>query len=84
MLSLDDISAVLIEQSQIKKLFGEIAVAQDCLTVEQVDRLLDLQTRTAVQLGEIMVQLQLLDFELVLMNLEEYLAVVADEKADNA
>lgn len=84
MLSLDDISAVLIEQSQIKKLFGEIAVAQGFLTVEQVDRLLDLQTRTAVPLGEILVQLQLLDFELVLMNLEEYLALVADGKADNA
>ena len=54
------------------------------MTVEQDDRLLDLQTRTAVPLGEILVQLQLLDFELVLMNLEEYLALVDDGKADNA
>jgi hypothetical protein len=83
MISLDDVSAVLIEQPQIKKPFGEIAVAEGFLSVEQVDRLLELQKKTAVPLGEVLVQLQLLDFELVLMNLEEYLDIVAAKPVDD-
>lgn len=83
MISLDDVSAVLIEQPKIKKPFGEIAAAEGFLSVEQVDRLLELQKKTAVPLGEVLVQLQLLDFELVLMNLEEYLDIVAAKPVDD-
>ena len=81
MISLKDMFAVLAAQPTLKKRWGEIAVAQGFLTVEQIDELLDLQEKTLVRLGELLVQHEILGFDVVATKLEEYHATLAVEQA---
>ena len=64
-----------------KRSVARVEVDQGLLSLSQIDELLDLQQKTSVRLGEILVQLDFLELEVVALKLEDYHDVLAVERA---
>jgi len=80
-MGLDAVVAVLDRQPAEGLLFGELAVQMGFLSEAQRDHLLEVQSRSRVPLGQVLVEMGLASPETISAELDEYLELAGRRSA---